>query len=153
MPTGRPQARLVEVVSTVWPKAVAALPSTAVFQPRPRSCSLIRCAPILGHPLPGDLAALLRESNGVEGDDGEGFIWSTERITSENERLREDAELASLYMPFGSLLFFTDAGNGDLFALLPASTGPMSSSGTTRTTATPGVVPLVCDGSSCLGVI
>ncbi|BDM74979.1 hypothetical protein HEK616_84660 (plasmid) [Streptomyces nigrescens] len=98
-------------------------------------------------------AALLRESNGVEGDGGEGFIWSTERITSENERLREDAELASLYMPFGSLLFFTDAGNGDLFVLLPASTGLMSSSGTTRTTAIPGVVPLVCDGSSCLGVI
>ena len=33
--------------------------------------------------------------------------------------LRGDTELATLYMPFGRLHFFADAGNGDLFALLP----------------------------------
>lgn len=109
----------MEVESTVWTEVVAALPGTAVFQsPAPES-SLIRCATVLGHPLPTDLADLLRESNGIEGEYGDGLIWSAERIASENQSLREDAELATLYMPFDPLLFFADAGNGDLFALLP----------------------------------
>ncbi|MQY34015.1 hypothetical protein SRB17_19810 [Streptomyces sp. RB17] len=60
-----------------------------------------------------------RESNGIEGEYGDGLVWSAERIASENQSLREDAELATLYMPFDPLLFFADAGNGDLFALLP----------------------------------
>ncbi|MFU9037500.1 MULTISPECIES: SMI1/KNR4 family protein [Streptomyces] len=47
-----------------------------------------------------------------------GLIWSAERIVRENQSLREDSELATLYMPFDPLPFFADAGNGDLFALL-----------------------------------
>ncbi|WP_369227868.1 SMI1/KNR4 family protein [Streptomyces sp. R39] len=108
----------MEVESAVWTEVVAALPGTAVFQPPASESSLIRCTASLGHPLPADLVALLRESNGIEGEHGEGLIWSAERIVSENQRLREDAELAPLYMPFDPLLFFADAGNGDLFALV-----------------------------------
>jgi hypothetical protein len=74
--------------------------------------------------LPEDLAALLRESNGIEGEYGAGLIWPAERIVSENLTMREDAELATLYMPFDPLLFFADAGNGDLFALLPTIRRP-----------------------------
>ncbi|MFE7853352.1 SMI1/KNR4 family protein [Streptomyces sp. NPDC057403] len=102
----------------MWTEVVAALPGTAVFQSPASESSLIRCATVLGHPLPTDLADLLRESNGIEGEYGDGLIWSAERIASENQSLREDAELATLYMPFDPLLFFADAGNGDLFALL-----------------------------------
>ncbi|MFF9222133.1 SMI1/KNR4 family protein [Streptomyces viridosporus] len=80
--------------------------------------SLLRCATVLGHPLPADLAALLRESNGVEGADGAGLVWSAERIVSENRTRRADSGFAALSMPFDPLLFFADAGNGDLFALL-----------------------------------
>ncbi|MGW5434860.1 SMI1/KNR4 family protein [Streptomyces sp. NPDC004059] len=108
----------MEVESTVWTEVVAALPGTAVFQSPASESSLIRCTTILGHSLPTDLAALLRESNGIEGEYGDGLIWSAERVASENQSLREDAELATLYMPFDPLLFFADAGNGDLFALL-----------------------------------
>ncbi|MFD8376978.1 SMI1/KNR4 family protein, partial [Streptomyces sp. NPDC059688] len=49
---------------------------------------------------------------------GDGLIWSAEQIASDNRTLRDDAALATLYMPFAPLLFFADAGNGDLFALL-----------------------------------
>ncbi|MEU8975236.1 SMI1/KNR4 family protein [Streptomyces monashensis] len=102
----------------MWTEVVAALPGTTVFQsPAPES-SLARCATLLGHPLPADLASLLRESNGIQGEYGAGLVWSAERISSENQTLREDDEFAPLYMPFDPLLFFADAGNGSLFALL-----------------------------------
>ncbi|MGW2703733.1 SMI1/KNR4 family protein [Streptomyces sp. NPDC001340] len=109
----------MEVVPAVWTELVTALPGPSVFQPPASEASLLRCATALGHPLPADLVALLRESNGIEGEYGEGLIWSAERIASENTTLRGDEELATLYMPFDPLLFFADAGNGDLFALLP----------------------------------
>ncbi|MEW2159440.1 SMI1/KNR4 family protein [Streptomyces sp. NPDC007189] len=122
MPTGLPAgsitARLMEVKSTVWTEVVAALPGTVVPQPPASESSLIRCATVLGQPLPRDLAALLRESNGIEGEYGDGLVWSADRIASENQTLREDTGLAALYMPFDPLLFFADAGNGDLLALL-----------------------------------
>jgi hypothetical protein len=86
--------------------------------------ALLRCTSSLGHPLPADLVALLRESDGIEGEYGAGLIWSAERIASENRTLRDDGELATLYMPFDPLLFFADAGNGDLFALLPGLRRP-----------------------------
>ncbi|MFW5417887.1 SMI1/KNR4 family protein [Nocardiopsis sp. CNT-189] len=66
-------------------------------------------------PLPADLAALLRESDGIDGEYGLGLVWSARRIAEENRRMRSPA-LAGLYMPFEPLLFFGDAGNGDLFA-------------------------------------
>ncbi|MFE1883504.1 SMI1/KNR4 family protein [Streptomyces diastatochromogenes] len=108
----------------MWTAVVAALPGTTVFQPPAAESSLLRCATVLGHALPADLAALLRESNGIEGEYGAGLIWSAERIVSENQTLREDGDLATLYMPFDPLLFFADAGNGDLFALLPGLRRP-----------------------------
>ncbi|WP_338930381.1 SMI1/KNR4 family protein [Streptomyces netropsis] len=108
----------------VWTDLVTALPGPAAFQPAASEASLFRCANLLRHPLPQDLAALLRESNGIEGEYGDGLIWSVERIVSENLTMRQDAELATLYMPFDPLLFFADAGNGDLFALLPGISRP-----------------------------
>ncbi|MFG3118955.1 SMI1/KNR4 family protein [Streptomyces sp. NPDC048197] len=102
----------------MWTEVVTALPATTAFQAPASESSLLRCATVLGHPMPADLAALLRESNGIEGEYGAELIWSAERIVSENQSLRQDSELATLYMPFDPLLFFADAGNGDLFALL-----------------------------------
>jgi hypothetical protein len=108
----------------VWIELVEALPGPAGFQPAASESALLRCASSLGHPLPTDLAALLRESDGVEGEYGDGLVWSAERISSENRSLRDDVEFATLYMPFDPLLFFADAGNGDLFALLPGIDRP-----------------------------
>lgn len=78
----------------------------------------------LGQSLPDELAALLAETDGVEGDYGLGLIWPVDRIVAENLALRGDADLARLYMPFDPLLFFGDAGNGDLFALVPHTGRP-----------------------------
>ncbi|MFD3698063.1 SMI1/KNR4 family protein [Streptomyces sp. NPDC058646] len=108
----------------MWTELVTALPGTTTLQPAVSEASLQRCAAALGHPLPADLTALLRESNGIEGEYGEGVIWSAEQIASENLTLREDLALATLYMPFDPLLFFADGGNGDLFALLPSFRRP-----------------------------
>ncbi|MFJ3091605.1 SMI1/KNR4 family protein [Streptomyces sp. NPDC086838] len=102
----------------MWTEAVAALPGTAVFQTAAPEPSLTNCATVLGHPLPTDLTALLRETNGIEDEYGDGLVWSAERLAVENRTLRGDAQFATLYMPFDPLLFFADAGNGDLFALL-----------------------------------
>ncbi|WP_217575731.1 SMI1/KNR4 family protein [Streptomyces sp. GbtcB7] len=108
----------------MWTELVTALSGPTAFQPAASEASLRRCATVLRHPLPEDLAALLRESNGIEGEYGAGLIWPAERIVSENLTMRGDAELATLYMPFDPLLFFADAGNGDLFALLPTIRRP-----------------------------
>ena len=60
----------------------------------------------------------------MEGDYELGFIWPIERVVSENLALRGDSDLARLYMPFDALLFFGDAGNGDLFGLVPHTGRP-----------------------------
>ena len=67
--------------------------------------------------LPRELKNLLQESNGVEGPYGLGLIWGTERIKRDNLSFRRFLDFKDLYMPFDHLLFFADAGNGDLFAL------------------------------------
>ncbi|MGC5410338.1 SMI1/KNR4 family protein, partial [Streptomyces sp. DT225] len=79
---------------------------------------MAHCATVLGHPLPADLVALLRETDGIEDEYGDGLVWPTENVASTNQSLREDSAFPALYMPFAPLLFFADAGNGDLFALL-----------------------------------
>lgn len=122
----------------MWTEAVAALPGTTLFQPPVSEPALLRCATVLGHALPTDLTALLRESDGIEDEYGDGLIWSAEQITAENRNLRGDAAFSTLYMPFDPLLFFADAGTETCSRSWPGSTGPMSSSGTTRTTAAPG---------------
>ncbi|MFF7127180.1 SMI1/KNR4 family protein [Streptomyces sp. NPDC008240] len=108
----------------MWTELVTALPGPVAFQPPAPEAALLGCATELGHLLPADLVTLLRESNGIEGEYGEGLIWPAERIASESTALRSDEQLATLYMPFDPLLFFADAGNGDLFALLPGLPRP-----------------------------
>lgn len=70
----------------------------------------------LGVRLPTELRSLLQQSNGVSGKYGLALIWPIERIVADNLKFRSDTQLARLYMPFASLLFFADAGNGDQFA-------------------------------------
>lgn len=77
----------------------------------------------LGVLLPDDLSDLLAVSDGVRqtievsGSDLEiGYlVWTIERIRDENKRLRTSEETREAYMSFDDLLFFADAGNGDLF--------------------------------------
>ncbi|MFF2445857.1 SMI1/KNR4 family protein [Neobacillus sp. NPDC058068] len=65
--------------------------------------------------LPTELKNLFSETNGVFDEFNCPLIWSTKQIIEENLSLRNDEEFKDLFMPFDHLLFFSDAGNGDLF--------------------------------------
>jgi len=86
------------------------------FRPGATSEALTAAEQRIGHQLPGDLRELLAETDGVRGSYGLGLIWPIERIVDENLMLRSEPDFRDLSMPFEPLLFFGDAGNGDLFA-------------------------------------
>jgi SMI1 / KNR4 family (SUKH-1) len=104
-------------VATSWIDRIGRWTDDAVFQPPASAEQIARCEAALDQRLPADLAALFRESNGVGQPYGD-LVWSTERIAAENRELRGYADFAELYMPFDPLLFFADAGNGDLFGFV-----------------------------------
>ncbi|AKJ13128.1 cell wall assembly protein [Streptomyces incarnatus] len=103
---------------------LATPPGPVVCRPGAAESALRDCAGALGGPLPEDLADLLRAADGIEGEYGHGLLRPAERIAAENLALRGDPEFATPYMPFEPLLFFGDAGNGDLFAVLAAIDRP-----------------------------
>jgi hypothetical protein len=71
----------------------------------------------LGHGLSEQLETLLTSTNGVLGEYELGLVWPISRIAADNVAFRTNEQFKELYMPFDSLLFFGDAGNGDQFAL------------------------------------
>jgi hypothetical protein len=88
----------------------------ATFFPAATSTQIAEVEAALEVRLPDDLSSLLAESNGVYGTYGLGLIWSVERIQACNRKMRTAPHFLGMYMPFDSLLFFADAGNGDQFA-------------------------------------
>ncbi|MHA6761536.1 SMI1/KNR4 family protein [Streptacidiphilus sp. PAMC 29251] len=103
----------------MWTELIGALPGETVVMPAASEASIQACQQELGHPLPEELVSFLRESNGLQGEDGLGLVWPVERIAADNRAFRTDVAFARLYMPFDALLFFGDAGNGDQFAVVP----------------------------------
>lgn len=102
----------------MWIELIRGLEPAAEFQPPATDQAIQACEQALGTRLDPDLAALLREANGVHGSYGHGLIWPAERIAADNLAFRASPDLAELYMPFDPLLFFADAGNGDQFAFV-----------------------------------
>jgi hypothetical protein len=100
----------------MWIELIKGLEPAAEFQPRASDEAIRACEESLGNRLHPDLAALLRETNGVHGEYGLGLIWPVERIAADNTEMR--TSFADIYMPFDPLLFFADAGNGDQFAFV-----------------------------------
>lgn len=72
--------------------------------------------------LPEELEELFRQTNGInENLNGEKIgelIWTVERVIEENKEYRSYPDFKELYMSFEQLLFFSDAGNGDLFGFV-----------------------------------
>ncbi|MGD9531416.1 MAG: SMI1/KNR4 family protein [Candidatus Nanopelagicales bacterium] len=102
----------------MWRELIAELiPTASLSEPAP-AAALSDASDRLGHVLPGALASLMLESNGVMGDHGLGLVWDLDRIVADNLSFRQSMDFRDLYMPFDPLLFFGDAGNGDQFALL-----------------------------------
>lgn len=100
----------------MWRELIKSLTDECEFKSPVDSESLQRAERSLGVALPEDLTALLRESNGVDGEYRLGLIWSAEQIETQNLEFRQNADFVDLYMPFDHLLFFGDGGNGDQFA-------------------------------------
>jgi hypothetical protein len=71
----------------------------------------------LGVTLPNSLRDLLLQSNGVKDKYLAKVIWSVDELLSQNRAMRDNPDFSELYMPFDNLLFFGEAGNGDLFCL------------------------------------
>lgn len=65
--------------------------------------------------LPTDLLELYNETNGVFDEFACPLIWSTDQVVKDNLFFRNFQDYKDIYMPFDHLLFFSDAGNGDLF--------------------------------------
>lgn len=107
----------------MWIELIKALTPEAEFQSPAADEAIRACEEALGNRLHPDLAALLRETNGVDGEYGLGLIWPVERIAADNVELRTTPRFAELYMPFDPLLFFADAGNGDQFAFVVQPSG------------------------------
>jgi len=64
-----------------------------------------------------ELKGLLCETDGVLGDHDLGIIWPVRKIKEMNIVMRNLQASQRMYMLFDTLLFFAEAGNGDLFAL------------------------------------
>jgi len=74
------------------------------------------------------LRTLLEETNGIYNTDTQYYeVWSAGEIGYRNQGLRDDSQLAEMYMSFESLLFFASPGvDGIQFAF------PITASGTVR---------------------
>jgi SMI1-KNR4 cell-wall len=102
----------------MWRERILRWTDEATFRDPASDEAILACEAALGQRLPRDLADLLRETNGVEGEYGLGLIWPIERIREDNLMFRLSTDFAGLYMPFEPMLFFADAGNGDQFAFV-----------------------------------
>jgi hypothetical protein len=102
-------------VSDVWTDRIeAAFPNPARGRPASEE-ELDAVEASLGNRLPADLRSLLRETNGVkQGDYGYDLLWPAARIQADNMTARTSAAFRA-FMPLLNLLFFADAGNGDMF--------------------------------------
>lgn len=108
----------------MWRELINALPGPPAMGPPVSANAIAEAERVLGQSIPADLAALLAECDGVGDEYSLYVVWPAERIAAENRLLREDEDLGTLYMSFDQLLFFGDAGNGDLFALVPHTGRP-----------------------------
>jgi hypothetical protein len=99
----------------VWTELVAGITKEHQFRAPASPAEIGAVARTVGCELPSELIAALEESNGIYGPYTLGLIWNTEMMIEQNEAMRSTSDFRELYMPFNCLLFFGDAGNGDLF--------------------------------------
>ncbi len=99
-----------------WKSTLSDTLQDAEFAPGADPLQILDAERSLSLNLPPDLRELLLESDGVTGEYGLALVWPLARIVSDNLSFRSNIEFQELYMPFDSLLFFGDAGNGDQFA-------------------------------------
>jgi len=99
----------------MWRNYVSSISKEYQFKAPATNEQIISIKEELNVELPQKLIELYNETNGVYGNYGISLIWSTEQIVKENLFCRTIHEYRDSMMPLDNFLFFSDAGNGDLF--------------------------------------
>lgn len=98
----------------MWKDYLRGLSEVCMFQKAATEIELLSIKKGLHVDLPKKLIDLYHETNGVFGQYNIPFIWSTNQMVKENMIVWNVAELEN-DKKTANLLFFSDAGNGDLF--------------------------------------
>ncbi|EFM10102.1 Cell wall assembly/cell proliferation coordinating protein, KNR4-like protein [Paenibacillus curdlanolyticus YK9] len=99
----------------MWKDFIRTIKEDAAFAKAATEAELEEVSDRFNLVLPKELKDLLEETNGVSDEYGCHLVWPTSRIIEENLEARSSEDYKDEYMPFDSLLFVADAGNGDLF--------------------------------------
>lgn len=96
----------------MWKEYLSSFSVECLFRDPATELDLISIEEKLNIVIPKTLLDLFKETNGVFGHYGIPYIWSTEQMIRENLFARK---LHHTMLKKGNFLFFSDAGNGDLF--------------------------------------
>lgn len=99
----------------MWKDYLSSISKECQFKAPATKTEILTIKKELNINMPKKLAELYNETNGVCGNYGISFIWSTEQMVKENLSFRTIHEYRDSMMPLDTFLFFSDAGNGDLF--------------------------------------
>lgn len=102
----------------MWRDLITAIDPDAVCHPSASADQITQLEALIGVTVPSELNSFLREMNGADVMFGLSFMWSAEEIVQRNLEMRREwrpgGNLES-FMPVDHLLFFGEAGNGDLY--------------------------------------
>jgi hypothetical protein len=99
----------------MWKLLIEGLGKECRFAHRADTSDIAQAESKLNLKLPDCLKSCLLETDGVLGEYDLGLVWPLDTIIATNIQFRESVDFSELYMPFNSMLFFADAGNGDQF--------------------------------------
>jgi hypothetical protein len=99
----------------MWREFAQGLESSCTFFPPASEQQFEAVERTLGIALPEDLRSLLAETNGIVARYTR-LILNVDDLIETNSSFWTDPDYTQMYMPFVHLLFFAEAGNGDLFA-------------------------------------
>ena len=98
----------------MWRDYLSSISKECQFKAPATELELLAVEKELDVDLPNKLIDFYNETNGVFGQYSVPFIWSIEQMVRENLLVRNIEGLENYTKP-DNLLFFSDAGNGDLF--------------------------------------
>ncbi|MEH6939726.1 SMI1/KNR4 family protein [Bacillus sp. JJ664] len=99
----------------MWKNYISDISNDYQFKTPATSAEIASLKKELNVELPKKLKELYSETNGVSGEYGIYLIWSTEQMVKENLFFRTIHNFRDNMIPLDNFLFFSDAGNGDLF--------------------------------------
>ncbi|CAI9396625.1 SMI1/KNR4 family protein [Niallia sp. Sow4_A1] len=99
----------------MWKEFVNSISKDYHFKDPVTKIELAQIQKELNVELPEELTAIFNETNGVFDNRNCPLVWSASQIMKDNLFYRNFEDYRDIYMPFDNLLFFSDAGNGDLF--------------------------------------